>query len=97
MDETTGKQWLSFVDPKGIRNVDLDHPKLRLYREIKNVEKQLNDPSLTLNAFILSGTPFTDILNLGGKITQADLESRHVLFMDADRDAYLSALIAAAS
>ncbi len=48
------------MDPKGIRNVDIDHPKLRLYREIKNVEKQLNDSSLTLNAFILSGTPFIE-------------------------------------
>ncbi len=97
VDDTTGKQWLSFVDPKGIRNVDLDHPKLRLYREIKNVEKQLNDPNLTLNAFILSGTPFNDILNLGGKVTQSDLEDRHVLFMDTGKDAYLSALIAAVS
>ena len=95
VDDATGKQWLSFVDPKGIRNVDLDHPKLRLYREIKNVERQLNDPSLTLNAFILSGTPFSDILNLGGKVTQTDLESRHVLFMDTDRKTYLSTLIAA--
>jgi len=95
VDDTTGKQWLSFVDPKGIRNVDIDHPKLRLSREIKNVEKQLHDPSLTLNAFILSGTPFNDVLNLGGKVTQSDLEARHVLFMETGRDVYLSALFAA--
>jgi hypothetical protein len=94
VDETTGKQWLSVVDPKGIRNVDIDHPKLRLYREIKNVEKRLNDPNLTLNAFILSGTPFTDILNLGGKVTRSDFEDRHVLFMEAGRDSYLGKLFA---
>jgi hypothetical protein len=61
------------------------------------VEKQLNDPSLTLNAFILSGTPFNDILNLGGKVTQTDLESRHVLFMEKGGDNYLSALFSAVS
>ncbi|MBV5332429.1 hypothetical protein JZU54_02430, partial [bacterium] len=59
-----------------------------------NVEKRLNDPNLTLNAFILSGTPFTDILNLGGKVTRSDFEDRHVLFMEAGRDSYLGKLFA---
>ncbi len=92
VDDATGKQWLSFVDPKGIRHVDIDHPKLRLYREIRNVEKKLKDPNLTLNAFILSGTPFNDIINLGGTVTQSDLEDRNVLFMDKGRDSYLADL-----
>ena len=92
VDDSTGKQWLSFVDPKGIRNVDLDHPKLRLYREIKNVERQLGDPNLALNSFILSGTPFEDILNLGGKVSREDLLDRHVLFMGEGGFAYLESL-----
>ena len=35
VDDASGKQWLTFVDPKGLRNLDLSHPKLGLYKEVK--------------------------------------------------------------
>lgn len=82
VDNATGHQSLTFVDPKGIRNIDLNHPKLQLYREIRRIEQDINDPGLTLNAFILSSTSFETLLNLPPTITKADLESRNVLFMD---------------
>jgi hypothetical protein len=93
VDEETGQQWLNFVDPKGIRNLDLSHPKLQLYREIKKIETELKDPGLTLNAFILSGTSFEDLLNVRGNVTREDLESRNVLFMVDDKKGYLEKLI----
>jgi hypothetical protein len=43
VDDTTGKQWLTFVDPKGLRNLDLSHPKLGLYKEVKTLEATLAD------------------------------------------------------
>ena len=89
MDEATGQQWLSFVDPKGIRNLDLNDPKLGLYAEIKERQKELNDPTLVLNAFILSFTPHSDLLNIGAAGSKAELEDRNVLFMDDGRDVYL--------
>lgn len=92
VDDHTGQQWLSFVDPKGIRNLDLNDPKLGLYSEIKEREKELDDPDLILNAFILSYTPHQDLLNVGTAGSKADLEARHVLFMDEGRDAYLTKL-----
>ncbi|MGJ8649490.1 MAG: DEAD/DEAH box helicase family protein [Opitutaceae bacterium] len=93
VDDETGQQWLNFVDPKGIRNIDLSHPKLQLYREVKNVEKELKDPKLTLNAFILSGTSFEDLLNVKGKVSKNELEDRHVLFMDdVGKHAYLKSM-----
>lgn len=58
------------------------------------MKRHLNNPKPKLNSFILSGTPFNAILNLGGKVTQADLEGRHVLFMEAGRDSYLGKLFA---
>jgi hypothetical protein len=86
VDETTGQQWLTFIDPKGLLHQDINSPKLQLYREIKNIEADMGDANLILNAFILSVTPFQKLLNLGNNMTPADLESRHILFMDTPND-----------
>ncbi|MEC8011850.1 MAG: DEAD/DEAH box helicase family protein [Pseudomonadota bacterium] len=95
VDEESGEQWLSFVDPKGLRHMDLDHPKLGLYTEIKKIESDLakqaaeNEPKLTLNAFVLSPTEFSDLLNVGDRFKKQDLESRNVLFMSDGGSEYL--------
>jgi hypothetical protein len=91
VDNETGKQWLNFVDPKGIRNLSLNHPKFGLNKEIKTIEQKLGDPNLILNAFILSDTRFEDLLNLDCK--QSDLEDRNILFMNDGWDKYLNLLI----
>ena len=98
VDDANGKQWLTFVDPKGLRNLDLSHPKLGLYKEVKTLEKTLaaqakaGEAPLVLNAFVLSPTNFTDLLNVGDTTKKADLESRHVLFMSDGGNAYLKKL-----
>lgn len=94
VDDATGRQWLSFVDPKGIRNLDLNDPKFSLYQSIKEIEAQLDDDQLELSAFILSETAFTDLLNVASGMTKADLEARNVLFMDSGSEIYLSKLVA---
>ena len=98
VDDATGEQWLSFVDPKGLRQLDLDHPKLGLYSEIKKIETDLasqaapGEPPLTLNAFVLSPTRYSDLLNIGDKIKKHELEKRHVLFMEDGGRNYLEKL-----
>ena len=87
VDDATGEQWLNFVDPKGLRQMNLTEPKLGLYKEVKAIQKKLGDPQLTLNAFIVSGTRFASLLNLSCK--QADLEERNVLFMSDGGPIYL--------
>ena len=87
VDEETGQQCLNFIDPKGIRQMNLTDPKLGLYKEVKVLQDKLGDPKLTLNAFILSGTAFGDLLNVTCK--QQELEERNVLFMDEGGPAYL--------
>ncbi len=94
VDDTTGQQWLNFVDPKGIREMSLDHPKFGLYQGVKLLQSKLADPKLILNAFILSRTKFSDLLNVKGKFTVKDLEDRHVLFMDDADRGYLAGMIA---
>ena len=95
VDDTSGKQWLTFVDPKGLRNIDLSHLKLGLYKEVKTLEATLaaqakaGEPPLVLNAFVLSPTKFADLLNVGDPTKKADLESRNVLFMEDGWGKYL--------
>ncbi|MDD3758100.1 MAG: DEAD/DEAH box helicase family protein [Advenella sp.] len=98
VDDASGKQWLTFVDPKGLRNLDLSHPKLGLYKEVKALEATLaaqakaGEAPLVLNAFVLSPTKFSDLLNVGDPIRKAELESRNVLFMEDGASTYLKKL-----
>lgn len=87
VDDATGEQWLNFIDPKGLRQMSLNDPKLGLYKEVKVIQKKLGDPKLTLNAFIVSGTQFSSLLNVTCK--QAELEDRNVLFMPEGGQVYL--------
>jgi hypothetical protein len=92
VEDATGRQWLSFVDPKCLRNIDLNHPKLNLYKEIKVLEKELGDSRLTLNAFILSTTKLGDLLNISTTLKKSDLEDQHILFMDDGGPVYIKKL-----
>ena len=85
-------QYLTFVDPKGIRNLNgLDDPKIRFYSEVKEVERRLGDTAITLNSFILSQSNLHDI-PWRGKLTVPDLAEHHVLFQ-SDKPAYVDALL----
>jgi hypothetical protein len=54
------------------------------------LQEKLGDPKLTLNAFIVSATPFASLLNVSCK--QNDLEERNVLFMPDGGSVYLKKL-----
>ena len=92
VDDETEEQWLNFIDPKGLRQMNLNDPKLGLYKEVKILQKKLGDPMLTLNAFIVSGTRFESLLNVSCKKT--DLEDRNVLFMNEGGQSYLEKMFA---
>ena len=91
---------LSFFGPKRLRNLDLAHPNLGLYKEVKTLEQTLGahakpgEPPLTLNAFVLSPTKFSDLLNVGDPTQKGELENRHVLFMEDGGQSYLNKLFA---
>jgi len=86
------KQYLSFIDPKGLRNLDLDGAKINLFQEVKALAKELGDPNIILNSFILSVTHTDDLLN--NKLTRAELEARNIFFMDDGANSYLPKLFA---
>lgn len=87
VDDATGQQWLSFVDPKGLRQMNLNDPKLGLYKEVKVLEEKLADPKLSLSAFIVSPTAFNKLLNVSCE--KAELEACNVLFMNDGGQVYL--------
>ncbi len=77
------KQYLTFVDPKGIHHLDLDDAKFKLHENIKEIENRLGNENVGLNVFILSETSFSDVLNKGEK-TREDFEKAHILWMNDD-------------
>lgn len=85
VDKENGRQWLTFVDPKGIRNMTWEHPKFSLFESVKTLEKELK-LGLTLNSFILSITPYSGLLNDGAAAlydkTEEEFTNKHILFMD---------------
>src|SRR3546814_6001388 len=51
------RQFIVFIDPKGIRNIGFNDPKIQFFQTIKDIERRLGDPSVTLSSFIISNTP----------------------------------------
>ena len=86
-----GKQYVTFIEPHGLLHEGPASEKILFQGHVKEVEKRLHDPDVTLNSFILSWTRYPQ-LKWGN--TQKELEDKHVLFMTDDRDHYLDKLFA---
>ncbi len=55
------KQTIIFIDPKGLVHMDMEDQKLKLHKHLKNeIEKELNNPNVKLDAFVISVTSFRD-------------------------------------
>lgn len=88
------KQYVTFIDPKGLRNLDgPEDPKIRFYKTIKDIETRLADPSVILNSFIVSNTPYKDVGWWSGGISKADLGKCHVLFQKEEKDLYVETML----
>ena len=88
------KQYVSFVDPKGIRNLEgPNDPKIRFYKTIKEIETRLGDPKVVLNSFIISNTPFREVRWWTDELTKEKFEESHVLFQVEDRATYINKLL----
>lgn len=87
------KQYITFVDPKGIRNHSITDSKLQFYLHMKELEYSLNDNEIILNAFTISNTYYSDILNTGMKISKEEMEIQHILFQKDDKETYIDKMI----
>ena len=57
------KQYITFIDPKGIRHLrSFNDPKIKLAKIIRTeIEPRLCDSDVVLNSFIISNTPITAV------------------------------------
>ena len=99
VDKSDGKkQFLCFIDPKGLRNIPFESPKLNFAGEVKNLQADINktaNPPIVLNSVILSDTTSADLFGLFGHGI-ANYEAKNVFFLDTGGDAYIPKLLAAA-
>ena len=64
--DTAEKQYISFIDPKGLMRILPDNPKIQFHKTIKELEKRLQEGSkidkpMVLNSFIMSATTNADM------------------------------------
>jgi len=89
------RQQVAFVDPKGIRNVGLQDPKISFFETVKEIEKRLGDPSIVLDSFIVSNTP-SHVMRKQWGIDKPEMAKRHIVFQDEDQDSYIRSILEAA-
>lgn len=87
------RQFATFVDPKGLRNISWEDPKLRFHKTINKIEERLGDPKVIPNSFIVfNTTSHTLRMQWHGK-TKAEMEARHIFFLDEDAGVYIRAML----
>ncbi|MFC1879349.1 DEAD/DEAH box helicase family protein [Chloroflexota bacterium] len=86
------RQYVNFIDPKGIGRVGIEDPKIIFYQTIKELEKRLADPDVVLNSFIVSVSPFNQLPLQVRNMEISDWNQRNVLFREDDRHEYLEQL-----
>lgn len=84
------RQHLAFVEPHGLQHEGPGHKKIEFHRIIKDIQARLASDNVVLNSFIVTPTRFGK-LNWGKTIEE--LEDMHVLFMEDQRDTYVTAII----
>lgn len=63
--DTEDKQYISFIDPKGLMHIRPDDPKVEFYKTIKELEARLapsaDGKTVVLNSFIMSGSKSSEL------------------------------------
>ena len=87
-----GQQQVIFVDPKGIRNLGPEDPKIRFYETVKEIEERLGDPDVQLQSFIVSNTPSHEMQRQWNK-DKNEMHRCNILFQEEDKDSYVGAML----
>jgi hypothetical protein len=90
------KQHITFVDPKGIRNLPATDDKIRFCKTIKEIETRLADPDVTLSSFIVSNTP-SHVMEKQWGMKKAAMLNSNIVFQEEDKDSYVGSILNAAS
>jgi superfamily II DNA or RNA helicase len=78
------KQIIVFIDPKGLEHTKgLDDEKIQLKNTLKEIEQKLGKSDLMLDSFILSKTPYNELIKGRTKPPSEDeYIENHVLFLE---------------
>lgn len=83
--DTADKQYISFIDPKGLHHILPDNPKIKFFETIKDIEKRLqpsaNGKTIVLSSFIMSSTPSAQLREWWHK-DKAEREDMNVYTLD---------------
>ena len=92
VDKKKDCQYLAFIDPKGLRNIKPNSPKIEFAKGVKELEKQINkgkEKKLVLSSFILSYTKESELPWL--PVPKRNwFKARNVFFMDVGGPTYLA-------
>ena len=90
------QQYITFADPHGLQHArSFTDSKVLFSKRIKEIEKErLLDEEVSLNAFILSPTSFSDIKHWDEHGTKERFTEHNILFMYDDSDRYLDDMFA---
>jgi hypothetical protein len=86
------RQHIAFIDPKGIRNLGFNDPKIQFFQTIKDIERRLDDKSVSLSSFIISNTP-SHTMRLLWAVDKKAMDARNILFQEEDKATYLQNLV----
>lgn len=89
------RQTVSFIDPKGLQNIGIGDPKIQFFQTVKEIEKRLGDPNVSLNSFIVSNTP-SHVMRRKWGVEKAEMLKHNVLFQEEDKDTYVRTLLTGA-
>ncbi|MCC6548496.1 MAG: hypothetical protein IT279_00355 [Ignavibacteriaceae bacterium] len=89
------KQYVSFVDPKGLRQVQgFMNPKIQLHKKIKSdVQPQLSDKEIELNSFIISPTLYEEVSYWSGRNSIEDFNNHNIFFQHDQRNYYIQMML----
>ena len=76
------KQYITFIDPKGLHHLHPTHPKIEFYEEIKKIQTEMGDDKVTLNSVIISISRYEEIKNRFLGWVKSDLNDKNVLFLE---------------
>ena len=85
------KQYINFIDPHGLRQASSNDPKLKFYKRIEDVERDLRqyDSSVRLNSFVVSTTPYEQLPCRENR-TIDDFQKKNIFFQ---KDHYIKRMI----
>ncbi|SHK31685.1 DEAD/DEAH box helicase family protein [Thermocrinis minervae] len=78
------KQIIVFIEPHGLIHAKgLDDEKIKFAHQIKEIEQSIGKKDLVLESFILSTTPYNDLIKgVASPPKQSEYERKNVLFLD---------------